>query len=99
MKRGGSNVLGLDWKDLAKGPWYGSAADEAYPAAKQLADWMNKVVTSNLTTWEKIHLVGFSLGAQVAGLTSNYLPTGKRVGRITGNYLIFLIILKKLFAF
>ncbi|XP_075224958.1 lipase member H-like [Lycorma delicatula] len=84
VERGGSNVLGVDWKTLARGPWYGNAADEAQTAAKLLAEWMNKVVSNNYTSWDKIHVVGFSLGAQVAGLTSKYLPQGSRVGRLTG---------------
>lgn len=84
VNKGGSNVVGVNWKDLAKGPWYGGAAERSYDAARQLADWITELVTANVTSWEKIHIVGFSLGAQVAGITSKFIPYGARIGRLTG---------------
>lgn len=38
--------------------------------------------------WDKLHLLGFSLGAHVAGIAG--LLTKHKVNRITGNLILFL---------
>lgn len=50
--------------------------------AKCLALLINNLVDMGLYTPEDIHLIGFSLGAQIAGLSANYMDF--RVKRITG---------------
>ncbi|XP_039284418.1 lipase member H [Nilaparvata lugens] len=83
IKRNTSTVVGVDWQQLAQGPWYSRAAEGAEEVANRLAHWLTSAVEANRTSWDHIHLVGFSLGAQVAGLTAKYL-NDTRVGRITG---------------
>ncbi|RZF39620.1 hypothetical protein LSTR_LSTR001141 [Laodelphax striatellus] len=83
IKRNTSTVVGVDWQQLAQGPWYSHAAQGAEEVANKLAHWLASAVEANRTSWHNVHLVGFSLGAQVAGLTAKYL-NDTRVGRITG---------------
>ena len=44
---------------------------------------------------EDIHVLGYSVGAHIAGLIANYLPEDK-LGRITGNIFFLFITCRKL---
>ena len=47
---------------------------------------INFLIVNTLTTAEKVHVIGFSLGAQVSGNAGQKFQeiTGKKLGRITG---------------
>lgn len=49
-------------------------------AVGRLINWL----ASLGTPYEKVHIVGFSLGAHIAGMAGR--TTGSQVGRITGAY-------------
>uniref|UniRef100_A0A8C4QXE4 Lipase domain-containing protein n=1 Tax=Eptatretus burgeri TaxID=7764 RepID=A0A8C4QXE4_EPTBU len=77
-----SNVFVLNWLDLAQ-VRYARAVRRGHQVARHIAafiDWLNE-------QWgylpKRIHLVGFSLGAHVAGFVGSAVSRGQ-IGRITG---------------
>lgn len=84
------NVFTVDWSELAAVPWYNSAAKNTKQVSKHLASFIDHLSSSTDARAEDFHLIGFSLGAHVVGLTNNELKSGK-VKHITG---IFEIIIK-----
>ncbi|RZB41610.1 phospholipase A1 member A, partial [Asbolus verrucosus] len=81
LDSGDYNVIGMDWSALCEFE-YLSAIRGAQQAGKILAeflDWLFEVGVE----MEKIHLVGHSLGAHVAGVAGHEIKNGK-IGRITG---------------
>ncbi|XP_050091085.1 pancreatic lipase-related protein 2-like [Anopheles aquasalis] len=76
LSAGSYNVIGVDW---------GTGASESYFRASQytiavglvVADLINQLVRSNMTTMERLHLVGHSLGAHIAGNTGHSLKTAQ----------------------
>lgn len=77
------NIFTVDWSKLAAVPWYNSAAKNTKHVSKHLAAFIDHLSTSTDARAEDFHLIGFSLGAHVVGLTNNELKTGK-VKHITG---------------
>ncbi|KAH8249026.1 hypothetical protein KR032_005312, partial [Drosophila birchii] len=75
-------VISIDYKSLAPEPCYFTAVQNAPLVSKCLAQLINNLVDRNIVANENIHLIGFSLGAQVAGQTANYLK--RKLKRITG---------------
>lgn len=74
----------MDWEKGAKGPNYRTAAANTEIAGRQLGILLHEMIRRGLKT-KDIHLVGFSLGAHVAGCASEYLKNnGYLIGRITG---------------
>jgi pancreatic lipase-related protein 2 len=79
-------VVVLDWRAYSNLPCYPSAVINTWQAGKCLAK-----VLQDVATWTgapghffaRLHIIGFSLGAHVAGFASSYLKPF-RIGRITG---------------
>lgn len=79
----------MDWTKGARGPQYTTAAANTELVGRQLAILLLDMIDAGLDP-NKIHLVGFSLGAHVAGSASEILKMrGHLLGRITGMYDIF----------
>ncbi|XP_027015120.2 lipoprotein lipase isoform X2 [Tachysurus fulvidraco] len=77
----GANVVVVDWLDIAQNH-YGVAAHKTQEVGQEVGrfiDWIEE--TTNIPL-EKIHLIGYSLGAHVAGIAGS--SATKKVGRITG---------------
>ena len=73
----------IDWSAGAADPNYVRAAVNTRLVGKQLAilvEAINRHYKTNING--KTHLIGFSLGAHVAGFAGDHL---KNVSRITGN--------------
>ncbi|KAF7287335.1 hypothetical protein GWI33_001695 [Rhynchophorus ferrugineus] len=78
------NVILMDWKIGARGPQYVVAAANTEVVGRELGILLTKMVENGLKT-KNIHLIGFSLGAHVAGSASEILKgKGHLIGRITG---------------
>lgn len=88
------NILVVDWGKLARLPCYPTAVINTKQAGECLAslliNWSNKQRIANASqevsdVFHKIHTIGFSLGAHVAGFASNSVEytLGKRFSRIT----------------
>ncbi|KAK7792677.1 hypothetical protein R5R35_012521 [Gryllus longicercus] len=87
LRRGGSNVLAVDWGRLATAPCYPAAVFNTLQAGRCTGEFLvalaRRVPQLSLA---RVHAVGFSLGAHVAAFASNAVheATGARLGRITG---------------
>nr|CAD7198344.1 unnamed protein product [Timema douglasi] len=77
------NMVVMDWGILAKGPWYEQAVNNTGKAAVALARFIEALFNEGLSP-ERLTIVGFSLGAQVAGLAAGKLRTATRLKRIVG---------------
>lgn len=78
------NVVLMDWTKGARGPQYATAAANTELVGRQLAILLLHMINAGLRPGD-VHLVGFSLGAHVAGSASEIVKMkGHLVGRITG---------------
>nr|CAD7394098.1 unnamed protein product [Timema cristinae] len=77
------NVLAVNWGLLAATPWYNTAAYNTAPTARHTAALLDHLTESTGARMQDFHLVGFSLGAHVVGMTGQFVTKG-RVARITG---------------
>uniref|UniRef100_A0A1I8PI98 Lipase domain-containing protein n=2 Tax=Stomoxys calcitrans TaxID=35570 RepID=A0A1I8PI98_STOCA len=75
-------VISVDYGPLVPYPCYFAAVENLPLASKCLGQLINNMVERNIVVNDDIHMIGFSLGAQVAGQTANYL--NRRLKRITG---------------
>jgi pimeloyl-ACP methyl ester carboxylesterase len=81
------NVVVINWCMLARGPHYEAAARNTKEAGRSLANFLENLIRETQgAARQELHIVGFSLGAQVAGITAAQLRTGL-LNRITGAYL------------
>ncbi|CAK1553497.1 unnamed protein product [Leptosia nina] len=75
------NVICVDWEGGASMPNYLRAAANTRLVGKQLAMMLQGLADHIDVRFEDIHLIGFSLGAHVAGFAGSEL---KNISRITG---------------
>lgn len=79
-----SNVIFVDWEKGAAGPAYALAAANTQLIGRQLAILITDMVTLKNDP-DRIHIIGFSLGAHVAGFAGKALKRNNiNIGRITG---------------
>lgn len=79
---------------MAAEPCYIQAVHNLPVVAKCTAQLLDFMMANGIFTLDDLHVIGFSLGAQTAGMISNYIKTGK-LRRITGIYRNLRIILKE----
>ncbi|XP_054257370.1 phospholipase A1-like [Macrosteles quadrilineatus] len=82
LQRGDYNVILVDWSPLSAAPWYRPAAQNARPVGLHLARFVHFLHRSAVPV-HHMHVVGFSLGAEVAGFAGKALHD-LRLPRITG---------------
>jgi pimeloyl-ACP methyl ester carboxylesterase len=80
LDKGEHNIIAVDWSRLSPGPCYPSAVYNTRFIGKCIAQMVEVL---RLEGASDIHLVGFSLGAHVAGFAANSLRPYK-LPRITG---------------
>lgn len=77
------HVLTVDYGALARLPcYYPWAVENASIVGKCLAQLIDKLIANGIYRNEDIHIIGFSLGGQIAGLTGNYVQN--KLSHITG---------------
>ncbi|XP_059470331.1 uncharacterized protein LOC132193587 [Neocloeon triangulifer] len=68
------NLINADWEILAKWPCYFQAVSNMKPVAKCTAHFLANLERTTNLQYEQITCVGFSLGAHICGLITNYVP-------------------------
>lgn len=76
------NIICVDWSKGAELPNYVKAASNTRLIGKQLALLLKGLIEQAGLSKSDLHLIGFSLGAHVAGFTGSELGN---LSRITGN--------------
>lgn len=76
------NVVVLDWSGLASDESYTIAPAKVPYVGQKLSEFLNWLLRITDGSWEKVHLIGYDLGAHIVGHAGRI--TGGNVGRITG---------------
>jgi pimeloyl-ACP methyl ester carboxylesterase len=84
FERGEFNVISVDYKELAKYPCYYTAVANVGTVGNCTAQLIDFMLDHRIFDIDAIHVIGFSLGAQTAGLMVNYLSGERKLKRITG---------------
>jgi predicted alpha/beta-fold hydrolase len=79
-------VIITDWTKGAAAPWYGEASVNTQVVGRQIANLVNHLKTSRGIDPAQVHLLGFSLGAQVSGYAGKFSQSEYKwkFGRISG---------------
>lgn len=83
LQYGKYNVISLDYGPLAQLPCYLTAVQNLKTVANCTAQLIDHLVTTKMFTHKRIHVIGFSLGGQTAGMIATYIQTGP-LEHITG---------------
>ncbi|XP_073985644.1 pancreatic lipase-related protein 2 isoform X2 [Rhodnius prolixus] len=83
MTRNAEYLIAVDWRNLAALPWYDHAVSNTHYVAVYIANFIDNLVMRGGVPLERIHVIGFSLGAEIAGLVGKMVRSGK-LTRITG---------------
>ncbi|XP_072761337.1 pancreatic lipase-related protein 2-like isoform X2 [Anoplolepis gracilipes] len=83
LRRGHYNVILINWAKLAVLPWYITAVRNARIVGRYMAHMMLWLEAQKAVPMSKIHVIGFSLGAEAAGFMGKALKP-RKIGRITG---------------
>lgn len=82
----GANVLLVDWHRGAAAPVYSVAASNTPAVGAELSVVLQRLMRNSTSLMpHDVHIIGFSLGAHVAGFCGRHflMHTKKRIGRIT----------------
>ncbi|KAH6942412.1 hypothetical protein HPB50_004651 [Hyalomma asiaticum] len=82
----GANVLLVDWRRGAAAPFYSVAAVNTPVVGAELSVVLQRLMSSDASLVPRdVHIIGFSLGAHVAGFCGRHfqMHTSRRIGRIT----------------
>ncbi|XP_050429449.1 pancreatic triacylglycerol lipase-like isoform X2 [Adelges cooleyi] len=82
LRRGGVNVILVEWSKLTALPWYDFAVRNTKIVGQYLARFIEYLVSQGFSL-SNIHVIGFSLGAEIAAFAGKELKIGK-LPRITG---------------
>lgn len=79
-------VIVVDWAKGAREPFYNEASTNTQVVGRQIAHFVEELRTKHSVQPKNVYLIGFSLGAQVAGFAGKFSQTQYKwkFGRITG---------------
>jgi hypothetical protein len=75
------NIILIDWNELATSPWYTIAAPATKIVGVTSANLLKFLIGEGFVTMDQIHVIGYSLGAHVAGNIGHEL--GGKCPRVT----------------
>lgn len=84
LRQASYNVIMVDWSTLAESPCYRTATKHTPGVAKVVSKFLDQLAEGGIEM-DRIHIIGFSLGAQVAGFAGDLVSYGI-VFRITGDF-------------
>ncbi|KAL1464551.1 hypothetical protein WDU94_004184, partial [Cyamophila willieti] len=84
LRRDDFNIILVDWSSLSAFPWYTNAASNTKIVGHFIANFIRFLVSKGYPL-ERMHVIGFSLGAEIAGFAGKALDIGK-LPRITGRF-------------
>lgn len=82
LQKGEYNVIFVDWSVLTPGPCYVSAVHNTKHVGACVAQLVERILDMGT---DNIHIIGFSLGAQLSNYVATNLKTFK-IPRITGEF-------------
>lgn len=98
LRNSNYNVVLIDWSPLTTVPWYTNAVDNMSVTGRYIARFVRFLHQQGFQM-SQIHMIGFSLGAEVAGFVGKQLQEWNlKLHRITGlftHYYISPILFKK----
>lgn len=77
------NIITVDYQPLARWPCYITAVQNLRTVANCTAQLLDELIERKIFRMKYIHIIGFSLGGQTAGMISTYIKQGP-LERITG---------------
>lgn len=80
LQRGNYNLIYIEWSKLSQGPCYISAVHNCKHVGICIAQLIERILEAGTAN---IHLIGFSLGAQVTNFVANGIQSFV-IPRITG---------------
>jgi len=84
LKQGDMNVIFVDWEKGATFPYYQASGDTRI-VGRQIARLVDMFHNETGLKYSDVHLIGFSLGAQVVGYAGRDVQRrGNKIGRISG---------------
>lgn len=82
LSTGDFNIFTVNWEEIAKNNYYFSSAEQTKDVGGAIAEMIDELVNRG-SDLSRIHIIGHSLGAHIAGFAGKFISSGK-VGRITG---------------
>lgn len=77
------NVISINWSVLSAAPWYETAAANTDFVGRYVSRLVQYLVSKGVTSLDRVHFIGHSLGAHVGGIYGFASTIGKPA-RITG---------------
>lgn len=68
------NLIAVNWEEASKTVNYIAARNRVGPIGIQVASLIDFMVTNKLANLDDISLIGFSLGAHIAGISKFEVP-------------------------
>ncbi|KAF2881203.1 hypothetical protein ILUMI_24968 [Ignelater luminosus] len=78
------NIILVDWKNFSAAPWYMHAANNTKIVGDTLATTLKFHNRTGEVDLSKVHLIGLSIGAHIAGFLGKHFKGRHKIGRITG---------------
>ena len=88
LERGDFNIIGVYWPGGAKTSYF-QAVGNARLVGAQVAYLLQNLYKELKLDFNKVHIIGFSLGGQIAGFAGHRLrDKGHLIARITGDLIL-----------